>query len=841
VTPTIHVSPRAAQWMNYLAQPAEPAQRVGRATVHVMKAGEELGGPSAIGRPGDLLLGNDEVVFVIDQLGSSAGFAESGGNVIDAADARVRKDELGQVFTYFGVFPRQAVYGVLSSGAATDGSAWIEAQGRDLYEEKLVVTTRYTLAQSDRALLIETTLQNNGKAPIALVSVGDAIQWGGAEKVAPGKAPGFLGHSSGAYVGGVGRFTSYALTSTEGTIDADSGRSWTDTALRKGVSLGVGEKTSYARVLIVGERPDTTSIVGELAMAAAQPVGEIEIALHGGSLPTGEAVELRVEGSNAALSVAATAADGSPLVARVPVGRYWARLRATAAPLVGPVDVAASARVHVDIPVEAPAALEAGCANGDKESFPCKLTFEGVGGSKTPDFGNAYAAGAARNQVTTAGPAVGVRLAAGKYRILASRGLEYALDDVEIDLRPGASRSVWLHPKRVVDTRGYLACDFHQHTILGTDAPVATRDRVIANAAEGVEVAVASEHNVVASLQPLVDALGLKNDLVSLAGDEITSDASLHPWGHANAWPLLPDAGKARGGAPVVRDRTPSEVFDELRRGPGGGDVVVQINHPRSGETGYFDRLGFDAARGVGTNPAYDARFDALEVWNGHNLGPRGRIIEDFRALLRSGHPVTATADSDTHGIVGQEAGYPRTYVRVADDEHLEAWDAARTADLARGMKILRDVVLTNGPMLRVSANGAPIGAVARGRTIAVNVHVESAPWLDVDTVRIVRSDGAGRDDDAHQGAGEERRAVKLVASPKRAQVLAVDVSFTLRFDRDDAFFVVASGSRSMSPVLPQGEAVDAAASGDDAERLPWAMTGAIWVDADGDGASLGR
>jgi hypothetical protein len=796
-----------------------------------MKDGEQLGGPSAIGRPGDFLLENREVVFVIDQLGSSAGFAESGGNVIDAADARVRKDELGQVFTYFGVFPRQAVYRALSSGAAEDGSAWIEAQGEDLYDEKLLVTTRYTLRASDRALLIETTLQNSGTTPIALVSVGDAIQWGSSEKVAPGKPLGFRGHSSGPYVGGIGRFTSYAMTSTEGTVAADSGRAWTDTALRRGVSLGAGEKTSYARILVVGERPDTTSLVGELAMAAAQPVGEMEIALHGESPPTGETVELRFEGSHEALSVAPTTAIGSPLVARLPVGRYYAKLRSTATP-VGPFDVDANSRVRVDIPVEAAGGLDAGCKNESGARFPCKLTFEGVGGAKTPDFGSAYAAGTARNQVITGGPSVNVRLAAGRYRILASRGPEYALDEVEVEMGPGAARSVWLSPKRVVDTRGYVACDFHQHTILGTDAAVGTRDRVISNAAEGVEIAVASEHNIVASLQPIVEALGLKADLVALAGDEMTSDASRHPWGHANAWPLTPDAAKARGGAPVVRDRTPGDVFDELRRAPGGGEVVVQINHPRSGETGYFDRLGFDVARGAGTDKRYDARFDALEVWNGHNVGRRARVIEDFRALLRSGHPVTATANSDTHGIVGQEAGYPRTFVRVGDDDHLDAWDAARTADLARGVKIRRDVVLTNGPMLRVTANGAAIGAMARGRTVGVNVHVESAPWVDVDTVRIVR---------ASEGGGEEKRTVKSVPAAKRAQVRAADASFVLRFERDDAFFVVVSGSRPMSAVLPPDAVADPTASDDDAERLPWAMTGAIWVDADGDGASLAR
>ena len=57
------------------------------------------GGPNAVGRAGDIVLENEEVTFVIDQLGSSAGFAESGGNLVDAADARVRQDELGMLFT----------------------------------------------------------------------------------------------------------------------------------------------------------------------------------------------------------------------------------------------------------------------------------------------------------------------------------------------------------------------------------------------------------------------------------------------------------------------------------------------------------------------------------------------------------------------------------------------------------------------------------------------------------------------------------------------------------------------------------------------------------------------
>ena len=79
----------------------------------------------------------------------------TGGNVIDAADAKVRKDELGQVLTYFGAFPRQGVYESIDSGVDKDGAAFVEARGHELNEAKVFVKTRYTFHPNDRALLIE--------------------------------------------------------------------------------------------------------------------------------------------------------------------------------------------------------------------------------------------------------------------------------------------------------------------------------------------------------------------------------------------------------------------------------------------------------------------------------------------------------------------------------------------------------------------------------------------------------------------------------------------------------------------------------------------------------------
>jgi hypothetical protein len=849
VTPLIRVDPRAAKRLAWLAGPAPTSApaAAGPARVHPMKAGEQLGGPNAIGRPGDLVLENDEVVFVIDQLGSSWGFAESGGNIVDAADAHARRDELGQQFTYFGTFPRQGVYDALSSGSDADGSAWIVASGRELYESTLSVTTRYTLHAPDRALLIETTLENTGaagSAPIGGLSLGDAVQWGGAEKIAPGKARGFKGPSSGPFVGGVGRFASYALTSTEGTIDAVSGSSWTDTVQRvqgkERVSLAPGEKVSYARVFLVGERPDSASLVSELAQSAGLPVGGIEVGLSPGpgevraDVPSDASVSVRLDGAGGGEPLSLHASGSPPrLEGLLPPGRYlvsYAGGGGRGGRNDARVDVQTDVIARADLGVTRPAGARVLCVDAGGAAMPCKVTFERTDGGPAPDFGPAHAAGPARNQATTADGVVDVPLASGAYRVTASRGPAYALAQSDVTLAPGDVKELRLSPKRVLDTHGYLACDFHQHTMLGGDAPVGLRDRVVSNAAEGVEVAVASEHNVVADLEPLVRELHLERVLVSVPGDELTSDGSRHAWGHANVWPLPVDLSSPRGGAPIVRDRTPREVFDGLRRAVPNA-FVIQVNHPRSGKNGYFDLLGFDPARGTATDPGYDPGFDAVEVWKGRNVDARAKVLADYFGLLRASHPVTPTADTDTHGIVGQEAGYPRTYVRVLNDGRLDSWDAARTAEVVRGVKSLRDVVLTNGPMLRVMAGAASVGGMARGRIVAVKVHVESAPWVVVDALRILRASYGSPSTANVDGAPPNVYDAAVTEKPNAAGALAADATFTLRAAADDAFVVVASGKTPMTPVL----------AGDAAEITPWAMTGAIWIDADGDGNALGR
>lgn len=823
-TPQIHVSPGAAQRMDMI--PSKRAKKQpsanARAHVHAMKKGEELGGPNATGRAGDFVLENDEVVFVIDGLGGGGGFAESGGNLIDAADAHARQDELGQLFSYFGTFPRQGVYTKIDAKEESDGSAIVVSRGHELYEPTLEVETVYRLTGSDRALLMTTTIANTGTTKQEGLGLGDAIQWGGAEKFAPGKAVGFHGPSRGPFLGGIGRFTSYAITSTDGDIAAVSGGAWSDTEQKTGVALGPGEKVTYDRVFVVGERADAASVITELTRASGGAVGAIGITLVDAKgkpvtpAPGSKVVVSTPSGQDVMSIVAAGGAFGG----EVPPGDW----RVTYAPSAGrrgdgtkaTALVRADKLANVTLAVSDVGTLVAGCQTKD----PCKITVEGIDGTPTPELGPAHVASAARNQLFAAEAAQTIAIAPGRYRLTASRGPEFALETSDVTISAGSSTSWLAILARVVDTSGYVATDFHQHTMMSADAPVSTADRVRSSAVEGVEVAVATEHNVVADLEPVVKELGLDRFLVELPGDEITTDANKHAWGHANVYPLSPRDDQPRGGAFPVLGKTAKEVFADVRAR--GGSRVLQVNHPRSGKNGYFDQLGFDPKKGTASDPGYDGVFDAIEVWNGRDLGQRAKVLDDFLALLRTSHPVTPVGDTDTHGIVGQEAGYPRTYVRVTKDDAFETWDQARTDDLVKGVKERRDVVLTNGPFLRVSANGAPIGGVARakGGRVDVKIHVEVAPWVVVDTLEIKVA-----------GDAKPPKAIPLTTTKLPSGALGADVTTSLAATKDDACVVVVSGTKPLRPVL----------SGDDREIAPWAMSGPIWIDADGDGKSLGR
>jgi len=81
-----------------------------------------------------------------------------------------------------------------------------------------------------------------------------------------------------------------------------------------------------------------------------------------------------------------------------------------------------------------------------------------------------------------------------------------------------------------VETPGWIAGDLHLHAEPSYDSNVSLPDRIASLVAEGVEFAVATDHNHVTDYRPTIIATGARRMIASAPGVEITTwDPQ---WGH---------------------------------------------------------------------------------------------------------------------------------------------------------------------------------------------------------------------------------------------------------------------------------------------------------------------
>ena len=370
----------------------------------------------------------------------------------------------------------------------------------------------------------------------------------------------------------------------------------------------------------------------------------------------------------------------------------------------------------------------------------------------------------------------------GHYRVLASRGTEWSVAGQELSPTAGdPDGSIELRLRRVIDTSGYLATEYHVHSIGSFDSSVDWPTRIATAVVGGIELFASTEHDYVAELQPLVEELGFAKLVRVLPGTEVTPFA----YGHFNGYPLERDPNSPSGGAiDWARGAdgfalTPREVFDSLRA---AGAQLVQVNHPRSAPgqldvLQFFDRSGltFDyQARTISgdllTQPVpnewlrlppdqsmWDLSFNALEVFN--LLGMKdtnddGRrepyqldvVMKDWFNFVSFGFDVVPLGNSDTHSVLKDPLGMPRTMVRVGDDSEgaLESGDVVQPLlDTLLGQgPSPRDVVVTTGPMIRVVEDGESASAIGKvvtgaGGEATLAISVQSPRWAAFDTIEV--------------------------------------------------------------------------------------------------------
>lgn len=406
-----------------------------------------------------------------------------------------------------------------------------------------------------------------------------------------------------------------------------------------------------------------------------------------------------------------------------------------------------------------------------------------------------------------------LRLPAGTYLATASRGPSYTRDTRFIEVFAGSNPDIEFVIDRVVETPGLVSVDPHMHTIF-SDGQMKIAERLKGVVAEGVDVAIATDHNYITDYRPELARLGLAGELAVIVGNEVTGRGGNI---HFNSYPLVPHPELPANGAISVEDSTPALLFELTRKNDPA--ALVQVNHPRSQGLGYFLTYRLDPKAAATADAPFVMNFDVMEAMNGATRGEDNRTsIEDWFHFLNRGYPIRIVGSSDAHSQDGGEPGYSRTYVLYGGAKG----PGLDVPALMRSIKEGRSFV-SNGPIVSARANGtATYGdtLTARGGRVVLDIDVKAAPWIDVSEIRLVIN-----------GVRQEPIPVGgKSGSGAMTQRFAGRREITL--DRDAWIALEVTGRQTLYPTVQQRSG-----NGDPfSAPLPYALTNPIFVDVDGDG-----
>ena len=327
----------------------------------------------------------------------------------------------------------------------------------------------------------------------------------------------------------------------------------------------------------------------------------------------------------------------------------------------------------------------------------------------------------------------------GRYQVWAWRGVEYELWKGEVDLSANRGAVELAIPlQRVWTPHGTLAADLHVHAFASADSHVPNPQRVIAQAAAGIQVVALSDHDTNGDLDREITELGLDGVIASIASNELTHDQL-----HVGVYPVTIDRTKPNGGSPSsaqIRGSSIPQLFELARTlGP-----IVQLNHPRFRYTALFDTTAWD---GVRWPPPFPLAFDAVEVLAGYsafNVPEDRRFDEgarDFYTLIDHGRLIAPLGNSDTHDLNWVLDGTTRTYVTV-DDPRTHPFDEAAFVAAIKA----RRTVATSGPWLDVEAapsaeDRATVGpgesVTPKDGKVALHITLAQASFVHADRLRV--------------------------------------------------------------------------------------------------------
>lgn len=445
-----------------------------------------------------------------------------------------------------------------------------------------------------------------------------------------------------------------------------------------------------------------------------------------------------------------------------------------------------------------------------ERGLPCRLTLTRTDGTLQPLLAEPAAAVAVRvGVVYTRDGRATLSVPPGEYTLYAGRGFEWNVESASVSLSAGDTKSAALKLRREVPTDGWIAADSHIHTLTHSGHGDATiQERMLTIAGEGIELAIATDHNHHTDYAPAAASAGVAEHFTPVIGNEVTTKH-----GHFNAFPIL-------AGSSVVNHQQEdwSKLLPEVRATP--GVKVIALNHPRDLHSGFVPLGGIQFNPKTGRHRRADALdIDALEVITSAAMQSDIHLLyRDWFALLNRGHRISAVGSSDSHDVNRFILGQGRTYVAVNDSDPAnldldQVWRSYREGRLLVSLGLLAQ--------LRVDGRFA-VGDLATGieDTIKVEATVFGPAWVQSDHVALYANGQLIREQkllDDHR-AGEKARIVWQIPRPAHDVHLVVIATGP---------GVTAPYWESPRPYQPSSKSFVPRVIG---------STNPIWVDADGDG-----
>ena len=774
------------------------------------RTAELPGGKEADGIVGDFVLRNDLVELVVShnaplrRANMSTFYGTNGVTPGCLFDLTLRGANNDQLVIFCPLGQQGPVSFVHLESDGRDGTAVVETVVTAASNQGLAKSHSYRLRDGQQGVLVVTTARNEGTIArtnrlddrwtrFARTGKAGSIVWADAEDPADK--------------------TGYAYAWLPAPNRPEPGQEFV---------LVPGESVEVARFLAVGRSPaeavgvvatqlgTTGQLRGRIRDTEGRPIASAQLLIPWGERPVPAYPDadghfsLRLPPGDYALEVADLGRDS------------WKTN----------VTVTADGTVELDSVLGPASQIRFNVRDESGRSLPCKAQFIGVDNTPQPNLGPDLRAHGCKDQYHSERGEFTVQLPPGRYRIVVTRGPEYSHVAREITVAAGAAQPFEATLRRLVDTTGWVSCDYHNHSTQSGDNTCGVPDRIINLAAEHIEFAPTTEHNRLFDWAPTIARLGLTNEVQTVKGLELTGSGQ-----HMNSFPFEPVPFTQDNGAPVW-NRDPRITALTLRRWQGENPYRwVQLNHPDLAED-FFDRDGDGELDGgfVGLS----GMVEALETQNylGAEIlaqapyrierGAAGkesvRQIREFiwLQMLNRGLQLWATAVADAHFVHGNAAGGWRVYLPSSSDQPAEI-DWRENVRNARNGRAL----LTTGPFLQVQCEDGTLagGHTRLPREFNLQVRVQCTDWIDINRVQVLVN-------------GRPRSDLNFTrqSHPQYFQdgVVKFDQSLRIKLSEDAHLIVIAFGE---GLDLKTGYGTS-----DQSSLRPCAYHNPIFVDVDGHG-----